>query len=305
VPGNTVPEVIERSRWHAFSAIAAGPQAPDTPSKSSSRSLRHTGLPSVSGQRRRKNTFSTPLPDMRMILAALSERAPAESRKCCAMRTDHETTNRHYPWQRKPSSTSSIWPVQQLHRAAPAAVSDANAQLLTRSVIAVIRKTKATSPELRSIMRSRVRVAPAERPFGIKCRLSCRDGERGFLLIEVLIASLIAVAAITAILHAATGGIVSSRVAGRVDEAVARANSHLATLSALPLVESDRQGDESAGYHWHVRVVSAGTVHPSNVLTATPAGAITLYRISVSISWTESGHRRAVQLDSARLSSAA
>jgi len=30
-----------------------------------------------------------------MILAALSERAPAESRKCCAMRTDHERKNRH------------------------------------------------------------------------------------------------------------------------------------------------------------------------------------------------------------------
>ncbi len=138
----------------------------------------------------------------------------------------------------------------------------------------------------------------------MKRRLNCCDGERGFLLIEVLIASLIAAAAITAILHAATGGVVSSRIAGRVDEAVARANSHLAALAALPLVESDRQGDESAGYHWHVRVVSAGIVHPSHVLTASPAGAVTLYRVSVSISWTESGHRRAVQLDSARLGSA-
>ncbi len=135
----------------------------------------------------------------------------------------------------------------------------------------------------------------------MKRRLSRRDAERGFLLIEVLIASLIAAAAIMAIMHAAMAGLMSSRVAGRYDEAVARAKSHLAALSALPLVESDRQGDESAGYHWHVRVVSAGIVHPSHGLTAIPAGAITLYRISVSISWTESGHRRAMQLDSARL----
>src|SRR5271165_2322692 len=48
----------------------------------------HTGLPSVSGQRSRRNTFSTPRSDMRMILAALSERAAADRRKCCAMRTD-------------------------------------------------------------------------------------------------------------------------------------------------------------------------------------------------------------------------
>ncbi len=137
----------------------------------------------------------------------------------------------------------------------------------------------------------------------MKPRLSCRDGERGFLLIEVLIAGLIAAMAIMAIMHAAIGGLVSSRVAGRYDEAIARANSHLATLSALPLVESDRQGDESAGYHWHVRIVSAGIVHPSHVLTAIPIGAITLYRISVSISWSESGRSRKIQLDSARLSS--
>src|ERR1700733_15949017 len=44
-----------------------------------------TGLPSVAGQRRRRNTFSTPRSDMRMILAALSERAAADRRKCCAI----------------------------------------------------------------------------------------------------------------------------------------------------------------------------------------------------------------------------
>src|ERR1700733_7155678 len=36
-------------------------------------------------QRRRRKTFSTPRSDMRMILAALSERAAADRRKCCAM----------------------------------------------------------------------------------------------------------------------------------------------------------------------------------------------------------------------------
>src|SRR4051795_9421361 len=46
-----------------------------------------TGLPSVWGQRRRRNTSTTSPSDMRMIFAALSERAAAESRKCCAMAT--------------------------------------------------------------------------------------------------------------------------------------------------------------------------------------------------------------------------
>ena len=52
-----------------------------------------TGLPSVPGQRRRRNTFATPLSDMRMIFAALSERAAAESKKCCAMTPRRERTN--------------------------------------------------------------------------------------------------------------------------------------------------------------------------------------------------------------------
>ncbi len=139
-------------------------------------------------------------------------------------------------------------------------------------------------------------------PDGMMHRPSCCDEERGFLLTEVLIAGLIAAIAIMAITHATIGGLLSSRVASRYDEAVARANSHLATLSATPLVASDRQGDEGAGYHWHIRVVTAGLVHPSRVLTAIPTGAVTLYRLSVSVSWTENGRSRTVQLDSARLS---
>src|SRR6187549_3658662 len=61
---NSVPEVIEKSRAHALQ-LQRG----------------HTGLPSVSGQRRRRNTFSTPRPDMRMILAQLSERAVGREQK--------------------------------------------------------------------------------------------------------------------------------------------------------------------------------------------------------------------------------
>lgn len=56
-----------------------------------------TGLPSVSGQRRRLNTFSTALSDMRMIFAALSERAAAESRKCCAIELPHRRSKPFLP----------------------------------------------------------------------------------------------------------------------------------------------------------------------------------------------------------------
>src|SRR4051812_25413586 len=81
-----------------------------------------TGLPSVSGQRRRKNTFTTPPSDMRMTFAALSERAAAESRKCCAMPTCRTKSVRP-SCQREGASTRRItgeesrqW--RQLHNAA-------------------------------------------------------------------------------------------------------------------------------------------------------------------------------------------
>lgn len=123
----------------------------------------------------------------------------------------------------------------------------------------------------------------------------------GFTLIEVLIAFVIAAMAVVALAHGTTGAVTSSRVAGRYDEAVARAKSHLAALSASPLIDSDRQGDEQGGYHWHARVAPAGTVHAGSQFKAVQGKAITLYRITVTISWTEGGRTRAIRLDSARL----
>ena len=129
----------------------------------------------------------------------------------------------------------------------------------------------------------------------------CCAAERGFTLIEVLIAFLIAAAAAGAIVHAATGAVAASRAAGRYDEAVARAESHLASLSAAPISDGDRQGDEGDGFHWHVQVAAAGTAQLDSGNSAIPAGTATLYRITVSLSWRDGVARRAVRLDSARL----
>ena len=126
-------------------------------------------------------------------------------------------------------------------------------------------------------------------------------GERGFTLIEVLIAFLIAALAVAALMHVTTGAVTSSRVAGRYDEAVARAQSHLAALSASPLADNDRQGDEGGGFHWRVQVAAAGIANPARQFSAVPQGAIILYRVTVTISWTEADRSRAVQLNSARL----
>ena len=129
-------------------------------------------------------------------------------------------------------------------------------------------------------------------------------GDRGFTLVEVLVAFLIAAAAVAAVVRTVRSATLSARLAGRYDEAVTRAQSHLAALSASPLTDSEREGDEANGFHWRVEVATAATAHHGHRLRA-EEGTVTLYRITVTISWQEDGRSRAVQLRSARLGSAA
>ena len=125
--------------------------------------------------------------------------------------------------------------------------------------------------------------------------------DRGFTLVEVLVALLIAAMAVATVVHVTTGATVAARLAGRYDEAVSRAQSHLALADTLPLRESDRQGDEADGFHWHVAIAAAAVEHPSLQPGAGTAATVTLYRVTVTMSWRESGGNRLVQLSSVRL----
>ncbi len=125
--------------------------------------------------------------------------------------------------------------------------------------------------------------------------------DQGFTLFEVLVAFLIAAMAIATIVHVASSAAAAARIAGRYDEAVSRAQSHLVLASALPLVESDRQDDEADGFHWHVAIKTAAIAHPAIRPGANAASSMTLYSITVTISWREDGGDRAVQLSSAHL----
>src|SRR5438477_9482188 len=114
-------------------------------------------------------------------------------------------------------------------------------------------------------------------------------GERGFTLLEVLVAFVILGMAISLLLQGAFGGLHSADVAGRYAEAVARARSHLAALGT-GLVAGDTQGDDGSAYHWRVRVVPVrSTLIASDVVNGVPATHATLYSVSVAISWREGG----------------
>lgn len=118
-------------------------------------------------------------------------------------------------------------------------------------------------------------------------RIEPADG--GFTLIEVLVAFVIATVALAVMMHGALDGLHGASLAGRYQEAVARARSHLAATGDAP-APSDRQGDEGDGFHWHVRIVPADRA-------AGAAGQMTLLAVSIAMSW--DGH--AVELDSEQL----
>jgi general secretion pathway protein I len=115
--------------------------------------------------------------------------------------------------------------------------------------------------------------------------------ERGFTLLEVLVAFVIAALALGVLFRGTLGGLRTAQVAGRYEEAVTRAQSHLAALTAGGLTPGDRQGDDGNGFHWRVRVAPVGLAG---------AGASALYAVGVSISWMD-GSRRSVELDSERI----
>jgi len=101
--------------------------------------------------------------------------------------------------------------------------------------------------------------------------------ERGFTLLEVLVAFVIAAMAVAVLVEGVLGGLRSADVAGRYEEAIARARSRLAALGTN-IVAGDTQGDDGGSYHWHLRVApNASKLIASDVVrgagTDPPGGA--------------------------------
>jgi general secretion pathway protein I len=122
-------------------------------------------------------------------------------------------------------------------------------------------------------------------------------GERGFTLLEVLVAFVIAALALGVLFRGTLDGLRATHAASRYEEAVTRARSRLAALTAGGLAPGDRQGDDGNGFHWRERITTIETA-------ASPpqgaGGSLALYAVSVAVSWMDS-NRRTVELDSERI----
>jgi general secretion pathway protein I len=133
-----------------------------------------------------------------------------------------------------------------------------------------------------------------------------RRESRGFTLLEVLVALVIAALALGALFSGAVTGLRSAKISRDYAEAVSRARSHLAVVAiGAPLVAGTQQGDDGDGFTWRVAVRPLATIvlQPNgNALSATPTPArVALYAVSVVIAWTKDGGERHVELDTERI----
>lgn len=125
----------------------------------------------------------------------------------------------------------------------------------------------------------------------------------GFTLLEVLVALAIAGLALVGLFRAGSGGLFAVDTAARAEEAVQRAQSHLAAIGRdAGLIEGETSGDDGDGYRWRLRVqplTNRQSPAPDGVSSVTT----TLFNVEVAISWPGHTGDRAVVLRTLRLGS--
>ena len=123
---------------------------------------------------------------------------------------------------------------------------------------------------------------------------------RGFTLLEVLIATIIAALALGVMFDVAVVSLRASQRAARYEEAVVRARLHLAmAIEGGSLMPGTWDGNDGSGYRWHIHVTSLAGAASRPV--ADPAVPLALYAVSVAITWSEGEQTREVRLDTEQI----
>jgi len=126
-----------------------------------------------------------------------------------------------------------------------------------------------------------------------------RARQRGFTLIEVLVAFAIAALALGLLFQAASSSGTAAHQAGKYEEAVSRAKSHMAMVGReSDIVPGEREGDDGSGYRWRVTMTPSAAAQPPQ--DAAPENRLVLYNVEVSISWSDNGRSYSVVLRTQR-----
>lgn len=123
----------------------------------------------------------------------------------------------------------------------------------------------------------------------------------GFTLLEVVVALAITGLALVGLFRAGSGGLFAVDTAARAEEAVQRAQSHLAAIGRnAALTEGQFTGNDGGGYRWTLRVRPLD-VRQSAGQDGLSAATTTLFDVEVAISWPGQAGERQVVLRTLRI----
>src|SRR5580698_8792288 len=113
--------------------------------------------------------------------------------------------------------------------------------------------------------------------------------DRGFTLLEVLVAFIIAALALGVVLRGTVGGMRSVTVADHYQEALSRARSRLAAIGhGMAVAPRHESGDDGGGFRWTIDITPAAFGTPSRQPTDAahgPAPRLSLYQVAVTETW--------------------
>lgn len=124
------------------------------------------------------------------------------------------------------------------------------------------------------------------------------NAERGFTLIEVLVALAIAALGVVAIFNAGSAGLQGVDLAARYVTATRDAEAHLAEVGAsIALADRELGGIDAGGFHWLVRMKPVATRATADDGAKRPV----LYAVESVEMWQGDGAPRSVRLTTWRL----
>lgn len=130
-----------------------------------------------------------------------------------------------------------------------------------------------------------------------------RGSDRGFTLLEVLIAFAIAAIALVLLYRGAIDGLLGSRVAARTDEAVARARSRMAALcQGATVMPGQQSGDDGGGFSWQTQINRAAEAVARGGGDQSAPMRVDLFTVRVTVNWPGSVRQHQVALETRCLS---
>lgn len=140
------------------------------------------------------------------------------------------------------------------------------------------------------------------------------QGASGFTLLEVIVALAIAALALVGLFQTGSAGLFAASTAARMDEAVERAQSHLAAFAQSGVLAAGvLTGEDGDGYRWKLRAkpiaqraavrqpAVAGAVGVNSGTASESLAPLALYEVEVTISWRSGRQERSVVLETRRL----